>query len=489
MKIVVGSIQQEVNTFSPIRPSKEDFFTLKGEKMLDQIAVTPIFREAGAEIIPTLYANAVPSGKMKFEEYDDMCRELVSMIPDDGDFDGIWLYCHGAMDVEKIGGGELYLLKMIREKVGFDVPIAMALDFHANNDFEIFDYVNVVCGYRTAPHRDMPGTQIRAGQALLRCINEKLLPKTVAVRVPLIISGDMVITDNHPMNKVVPMAIEAEKEDSELIAVNVFHGQNWADVKNGGASVTATAAHDNEKAMEICKKIANTYWSYRNEFKFLIPAKDPEDALNDAISYFNLNKPKAPVFISDSGDNTTAGAAGDRTDIFRLFTSRKDELSKLAKPVLLGGITDKAATELLWGKNVGEAVKVSLGGKLDDTCPAFETTVVVKNKSNILNWDGDGADAGKAVVVDAGGFDAIITENRCALISPEIFASVGLDIYDYSIICVKLGYLYPKLAEVAAHAVLAKTKGGSTVVLDTLDFKVLNKNDFFPFNQNLEYKA
>ena len=62
MKIVVGSIQQEVNTFSPIKPTKEDFFYLHGEDMIDQIAVTPLFRENGVEIIPTVYGNAVPSG-------------------------------------------------------------------------------------------------------------------------------------------------------------------------------------------------------------------------------------------------------------------------------------------------------------------------------------------------------------------------------------------------------------------------------------------
>ena len=139
--------------------------------------------------------------------------------------------------------------------------------------------------------------------------------------------------------------------------------------------------------------------------------------------------------------------------------------------------------------NVGETATVTVGGTFDKNSPKITIDVTVRHKSNILNWDGDGADAGRAVVVSCGHFDAIITENRCALISPEIFASVGIDINDYNIICVKLGYLYPKLAEVAADAIIALTKGNSTVVLDTLEFTQLDKNNFYPFNKELVFNA
>ncbi len=490
MKIVVGSIQQEVNTFSPIKPTKEDFFYLHGEDMIDQIAVTPLFRENGVEIIPTVYGNAVPSGRMTAKDYDAFCRELVDMIPDDNDFDGIWLYCHGAMDVDEIGSAEPYLLKMIRDKVGYEKPISVALDFHANLDYKIFDYANVVCGYRTAPHADMPGTQIRAGEALLRCIKEKLLPKTVAIRVPLIISGDMCITANYPMNQIMPEAIKAE-ENPELMAVNVFHGQNWADVPNAGASVTATVAHPEnvELALDTCKRIANKYWSLRGEFKFEIKALNPNEAIKAAVESANAKTSPAPVFISDSGDNTTAGAAGDRADMFNIFNESTDLFATMKKRALLGGVCDKPTVDKLWNMNVGESANVTIGGTFDKNSPKINIDVTVLHKSNILNWDGDGADAGRAVVVSCGHFDAIITENRCALISPEIFASVGIDINDYNIICVKLGYLYPKLAEVAADAIIALTKGNSTVVLDTLEFDNLDKNNFYPFNKELVFNA
>ncbi len=490
MKIVVGSIQQEVNTFSPIKPTKNDFFYLRGNDMIDQIAVTPLFRENGVEIIPTVYGNAVPSGRMSAHDYDAFCRELVDMIPDDNDFDGIWLYCHGAMDVEEIGSAEPYLLKMIRDKVGYEKPISVALDFHANLDYRLFDYANVICGYRTAPHADMPETQIRAGKALIRCIKEHLLPKTVAIRVPLIISGDMCITANYPMNQIMPEAIEAEK-NPELMAVNVFHGQNWADVPNAGASVTATVAHsDNvDVAYDICKKIANKYWSLREKFKFEIKALPPYEAIRAAVESANAKTSEAPVFVSDSGDNTTAGAAGDRTDMFNIFNESKLLFDTMKKRALLGGICDKPAVDILWNLKIGEKANITVGGTFDVNSPKINLDVIVLNKSKILNWDGDGADAGRAVVVSCGHFDAIITENRCALISPEIFASVGIDINTYNIICVKLGYLYPKLAAVAADAIIALTKGNSTVVLDTLEFKNLDKNKFYPFNKNLSFNA
>lgn len=58
--------------------------------------------------------------------------------------DGIWLYLHGAMEVEEIGSGEVALLSAIRKKVGYDIPISVALDFHANNSTELTKYTNII---------------------------------------------------------------------------------------------------------------------------------------------------------------------------------------------------------------------------------------------------------------------------------------------------------------------------------------------------------
>ncbi|MDF2685012.1 MAG: MlrC protein [Clostridia bacterium] len=479
MKIAVGSIQQETNSFSPIKPTEKDFFILRGEEMISQIAVTSLFKDNNVLIIPTIYAHAVPSGQIEKDDYIKICDELINALPDDGDLDGIWLYCHGAMNVDEIGSGELFLIKKIREKVGFDIPVSMVLDFHANIDVSIVKYVNAICGYKTAPHTDMEETQIFAGKVLLRCIREKLLPRPQAVKIPMMISGDKVLTEQLPMREIIDMAKTAEK-NPEILVVSVFHGHNWVDVENAGSSVIVTAVNNINMAKAIAQNIAEYYWSIRDKFNFQIPVLEPQQAIEQAFELSKIKEVKKPIFISDSGDNTTAGAAGDRIDILKLLLKNK------TKKTLVGGIADKNVVNELWGVPNGYNVKITLGGTYDKKSGHIEINAILKNKDNILGWDGE--DGGKAAVVSVDDIDIIITNNRCSFISPEIFNSIGIDIYNYDIIVVKLGYLYPELAKAAYASIIALTDGNSTITLEKLDFKNIKKV-MYPFNKQIDWSA
>ena len=61
MNIAVGSLQQEANSFCPLLADETAFDYASGEAMLQNIAVTDLFRQAGAVLWPTIYANAVPA--------------------------------------------------------------------------------------------------------------------------------------------------------------------------------------------------------------------------------------------------------------------------------------------------------------------------------------------------------------------------------------------------------------------------------------------
>ena len=109
---------------------------------------------------------------------------------------------------------------------------------------------------------------------------------------------------------------------------------------------------------------------------------------------------------------------------------------------------------------------------------------IIKGKSRILGWDGE--DAGKAVIIGIPGIDIIITERRCALISPEIFRSVGVNILNYKIIIVKQGYLYPKLAEISKRTILALTPGFSCEKIEKLEFHKIRR-PVFPSDNSFEW--
>lgn len=193
MRIAIGSLQCEGNSLTPIHTKYEDFDYAAGEAMYSEVQVVDYFREHKCGVVPTIYAHALPGGAVVKKDFLRLANELVDAIPTEG-IDGIWLYLHGAMYVEEIGSGDTYLLRKIREKVGYNIPISVAMDFHADNTDEIVKLANCITGFRTAPHCDHKDTQIRAAKMLLRCIEKNILPKPQMERADVVICGDAVQT-------------------------------------------------------------------------------------------------------------------------------------------------------------------------------------------------------------------------------------------------------------------------------------------------------
>ncbi|MHB8964177.1 MAG: M81 family metallopeptidase, partial [Saccharofermentanales bacterium] len=235
MKILVGSIQQETNTFSKLSSEFEDFYYAEDEAVYQNIASYDLLRESGAELIPTIYANAVPSGRLRMDVFNKLLNNLLSRIPDD-DVDGIWLYLHGALLLENDQSGELEILKAVKSKAKGNPVISLALDFHANLPEQIVDHADIICGYKTAPHSDMEDTQKLSANLLLTCLAEGVRPHATLVKLPLMLPGDTVLTAEYPMKSVMESA-ERLQVQNDFFDVSVFPGQSWVDCEHSGASV------------------------------------------------------------------------------------------------------------------------------------------------------------------------------------------------------------------------------------------------------------
>ncbi len=468
MKIVVGSLQQESNTLTSHLSSKKDFDIFRHEEMLRHISITDYFASIGVELIPTLYAHALPGGRLHEADFFTMTEELVAMIPKDG-VDGIWLYLHGALEVERIGSGELALMRMIREKVGFGVPVALALDFHANNTYELMKLANVIIGYRTAPHRDMEETELRAARLLVHCIEDHLLPEPQMARANVVIPGDCVLTDESPLKEIMAEAAALEKKPG-MLACSVFNGQPWVDAPNMGPSMVCIHEWNKETAALAAKRLARMFFEARHEFGFSVDACEPSKALDKA--WIEKNR---PVFVTDSGDNTTAGSAGDNAFLLRLIQK------KGMTEVLVGGITDEPAVRRCQSLNVGDPVELDIGGTIEPVSARTHICGTLLYRGDIEGWYGE--NAGPCVVLRSNGIDIIVTAKRCALTKPRIFERLGLDIRGYRFVVVKLGYLYPDLAAVAARTILAFTTGSSTERLQDMGMKYIRR-PMFPLDDN-----
>lgn len=468
MRIAIGSLQCEGNSLTPVYTRFEDFDYAKGEAMYRKIQVMDYLAQKDVQVIPTIYAHALPGGAVVKEDYLRLVDEIVDGIPTD--VDGVWLYLHGAMCVREIGSGEAYLLKKIRKKIGFQIPISVAMDFHADNSDEIVSLANCVTGFRTAPHQDHRETQLRAMRMLFACMEKKILPQPVIARANVVICGDAVQTALEPLKSIMAAAEEMERTIPGMMCVQVFNGQPWIDEPYMGPNFVVTHESDQKIAMECAEKLAKMFYDARYDFRFLIEALEPEEAIRRA-----MEAEESQVFLSDSGDNTTAGAAGDNA--FML-----NRLQKLgAKNVLLAGIMDADACDACYRAALGDTLTLTVGGSLAADSETATITGRLIHRGDILSYHGD--NGGPSATLDCGDITVVITRNRAAMCRPDIFQSIDLDYRPFKIVVVKLGYLFPELAEQAQRAILAFTPGASTERLEDMHMKNIRR-PMFPLDDN-----
>ena len=88
-----------------------------------------------------------------------------------------------------------------------------------------------------------------------------------------------------------------------------------------------------------------------------------------------------PVVISDSGDNTTAGATGMNTYFLKLFLDKGDFHGK---KVLISTIYDKRAYMLLKDREVGSDFDIMLGAGVDEWSQPVPIRGTIKAKGATL---------------------------------------------------------------------------------------------------------
>jgi microcystin degradation protein MlrC len=472
-KIVIGSLRQETNSFSPVITYEKDFLVCRGRDVLQQTPVSRILEEAGFEVVPTLWAYAIPSGKVDKKAYCRFKEIIMNAIPKDGSVAGVWLYLHGAMNVTEIGSGEGPLVEEVRRLVGPKVPIAVALDFHANNTEQLVKNANIICGYRTAPHTDEEETQERAARLLLRCILENVLPECVMVCPPLLFPGEMITTEVDPCKSLIAELKKAEEKQGVWTA-SLFGGMPWCDAPNAGASVVVCGPKGCKEPTDEAKRIADLFWKEREKFGFEEKAMSPEDAI-----LWAQEREAYPIFISDSGDNVTGGAPGDSAYLLSLLMKHE------CKNVLVAGIVDRPAVEAFYLSAEGEEKKVKIGKSIDSKSTETEVTGKLKQKGFI---ERGGSKDIRFALIAVGGIDIILTDERCSFTTQKNIEETGAKIPDYHAIVVKLGYLFPDLRRIAKDSVMALTPGNCGLRIEDFDFKNIRR-PMYPVDKNFDWKG
>ncbi|WP_350344270.1 M81 family metallopeptidase [Proteinivorax tanatarense] len=490
-RVLVGGMYHESNSFNPIITKEKDFKVIYGKEIFESIkendaisGIITTLQEAECEVVPTVYARAVPNGEVDYDFYIRIKDEIIEKAKKadaEKPLDGITLALHGSMRVKELGEAEGDILKELSSLFP-NIPIYSALDMHATITSKMHNNCNGFVGYKCAPHTDCTETGIQAAKMTIKSINNQSTVKSCWVKIPLIIAGEQSATADEPMAELIEGLKRMEKK-AGILSASYFMGFPWADNKDNSAAAYVVAENDEKLAQQTAVQLAEKMWEKRYEFKFHTETYSQQKALNKAFEA--VCQGETPVYISDSGDNPTAGASSDCTEFLKIILADK-RLDSLERPIIYGGFYDPEAVKQCKGK-VGEIIDITFGAKFDATTstPINATGTV---KSYISGWGGITFPQSDIVLFNTGGVDVILAEQHIGYTDPKLYIDLGLNPKEAQIIVCKLGYLTPQHEALAKRSILALTKGNTNEELKSIEFKKIER-PIFPLDEKFNYKA
>ena len=452
----ISSLQE----FTPDQMRDGDLWMIRG--MLARIA-----EDADIQALPLYWATALPGGMMTAEAYDMVKRKTLGLLAQQDDLDGVLVVNHGALEVEGLNrDADSDFVSAIRQLVGPDMPIGVALDLHGDMTPELLDAATVFSVLRTAPHRDDKDTGYRAADQLIRVIRDGLTPRKVAVSLPILVPGETAVTAAAPADRLYG-GLPGYDAVPGMMEANILLGFAWND--RPWTKLTAFAVSEGDPAIARAQavRLAEQIWQAHEEFILRMETAEVAEGLRRAV-----NAAEQPVFVSDSGDNTTAGAAGDLTLVLQAAIDTQPDAD-----MVIAGITAPELVARLNAAGKGATVDITLGAEHVSRPPQPRTvSAEILDCGEVLELGGfqpyRSRDAAWAKV-RIGSIIATFHGQPIGITTPEHFQAMNIDPRAHKVYVVKLGYLHPRLEDLAQRHILLISDGTSQLDLSRLDWKEL----------------
>ena len=485
MRIAVAGFSHETNTFAPVKADYEAFVIAKsfpplvrGAEMLRHVkgknfpaaGIISVLEQAGAEIVPLLWCTATPSAHVTHGAYERITDEMLAMIAAAGPLDGICLELHGAMVAEHVDDGEGELLARLRKQVGNDIPIAVALDLHANVTAEMVAHADYIDLYRRYPHVDMAETGARTATGLLGMLSKGKRPAKAFRQLEFLIPVNSGCTDFGPSAEVYFDVMPAiMREMPGLLGLSFACGFPQADIADVGPSVIAYA-DDQAIADKAADRLATEAGS--REPRYLPEFYPADEAVRRALSV--AKGASKPVIIADTQDNPGGGGPGDTTGVLRAL------IAAGAKGAVIGAIIDPETADAAHATGVGNRALFQIGGK------RYPGDSPVRARGKVLGARSDGWTAlgamkggmpvnlGRTALIEteAEGVLVVVASRVAQTMDSSIFRHLGLVPEKLPIIVVKSSVHFRADFQPLAEAILvAKAPGPVTIDLTELHYR------------------
>ncbi|KAI2622994.1 Microcystin LR degradation protein MlrC [Hypomontagnella submonticulosa] len=479
--IAIAGLACETSTFTPSRTLAPAFHPRRDTEVIDKYPFIQPGSHLGdaAEWRGALIGHALPGGTVTRDAFETLSAEIVrrlAQIVKSTKLDGLWFDIHGAMCVEGLDDAEFELLKRCREVIGPDVLVSASMDLHGNVSRELAHQTDLITCYRTAPHVDVAETKERACRNLLNLIHrrtageESVRPFKAWVPIPILLPGEQTSTRDEPAAHIYAAVPEVEAMEGVLDAA-IWVGYAWADEPRNRAAVVVTG-WDKDAVSRGAERLAHLFWDSHAEFTFVAPTGSFKECLDAALA-----SDKHPYFISDSGDNPTAGGSGDVTWGLTQLLERPEFKSDSGPKVIYASVPGPDAVQKAVDAGVGATVTVTAGAEVDNihAGPITMTGRVHSIKHGDVHAEVE-------VVLQVGSVFAILTKLRKPYHHESDFTELNLTPRSADIVIVKIGYLEPELYDMARDWMQGLTPGGVDQDLERLGYKRIRR-PMWPFDR------
>ena len=477
MRLVLASFKHETNTFSPVPTTLDRFRPVFNPPDPDALAGTntalgafiQAAQKEGADFSIPITANAPPSGPVDQAVFDPVSQAILTEV--EAGCDAAMLDLHGAMVTRGSEDGEGQLLEAVRAtRPG--LPIAVALDLHANITPKMIENADIIVGYKTYPHIDMFLTGQHAARLLLGKLKGEINPvMTWGARAMLPHTLKMG-THQSPMKELIRLASQAEAEGA--LAVSVFGGFPLADIHDAGLSVVTITDADQAKAKMISANILDEAWAKRAEFVY------HSEPLGESIKRAKAMD-QGPILLIDHSDNCASGGSQDTMAVLA------EALDQGLEDLAMFGVCDPESVERCIQVGVGQEIELDLGGKTD--LPALGLKGKPLHLTGRVGAVSDGqftvtgpmntgitADLGRCVLFKTPQAQIVITEKHHEPYDLGVFTHLGLNPEAKKYVLLKSRVHYRAgFAPIAAEIIECDGEGVTTSDYSLLKFEKVRR--------------
>ena len=476
MRVAVGSLMQETNTFAPFRTtlsSFESYYLRRGAAVLTgfgaaRVEVTgflDVLAAAGVEAVPLLAGHAGSGGRVARADFDALAGELADRLAAAGPVDGVLLALHGAMVLEDAPDAEAEIIARMRAVLPPGTPVAVSLDLHGHITPAMLQPGTMLVGYQDYPHTDMFETGQRTARLLLDTLAGRRRPVMALAKRAMLLSPVNARTTDGPLAALAARARAMERSGAVLHA-SLFPVQPWLDVPGLGFAALVCTDGDEPAAQRAADSLADAAWAMRRDC-------DPDLVPLDEAIRIGLAGDGLTV-VGDPGDAPSSGAAADHAGVLRALleagADRQDRLVFLT-------LNDAAAAQRAAEAGPGRSVAVRLGhGTTGDGDPVAVTATVRTLTDGVFTMHDAGAQGsvarmGLTAVLAVGALRVAVRSLPCYEWDTGVYASVGLDLRQAALAFVKSpSHFRVSFAPHAARVLVADTPGATCANMRRLRF-------------------